>query len=260
MRRAVSGRSKPPLVIAEMPDGTPIEVWLKSPKLHDGISDDAPAREWMAARLAEDLDLPCAPPVLVRVTGDFIASLQDEELAECLDATPPVAFGSMHLGPGWRRWSEAAKMPRSKHRVAGMTYLFDTIIQNWDRRKVNPNILKKGSEFRLIDHEEAFAACSGDIDDRPYARFPWSVGGINNYISGGYQHPFWQFIKRSGNVNFSDLAGAWKSLPQDTFSLYANDAPVEWGPDTCRDIAAYLDDAVRNIDDIIAAIEGARGL
>ncbi|MDD7973920.1 HipA family kinase [Roseinatronobacter alkalisoli] len=258
-RRATSGRSKPPLVFAETPFGETVEVWLKAPRLHPGISDTAPSREWMAARLAEDLGLPCPPPILVRLTDDFTESLSDENLAESLRAGPSVVYGAIHLGSGWRRWSEANKMPRHQHQIQGQTYLFDTIIQNWDRRIANPNILKKGDEFRILDHEECFGSATAPDDEKPFIHVPWSVGGLTNFIAGDYQHPFWRTLKPSNHVDFNVAAQTWKRLPADTFSMYANDAPPEWGA-ACDDIASYLTLAVQHIDEVVVAIEGARQL
>lgn len=258
-RRSTSGRSKPPLVFAELPTGEAIEVWLKAPRLHPGISDAAPSREWMAARLAEDLGLPCPPPVLVRLTEEFMASLADDDLAAALLAGPNVVYGAMNLGPGWRRWTEANRLPRAQHQLQGQTYLFDSILQNWDRRIANPNILKKGDEFRILDHEECFGSATAPQEDRAFIHLPWVVGGLTNYIAGNYQHPFWRALKSSNHVDFNIAAQTWKDLPEDTFSMYADEAPAEWGT-ACDDIAIYLSRAVQHIDEVVLAIEGARQL
>lgn len=242
-----------------MPSGDMVEVWLKAPGLHAGISDAAPSREWMAARLAEDLGLPCSTALQVRLTDEFIDTLSDHELAAALRAGPSVVYGATHLGAGWRRWSEASAMPRSMHQLHGETYLFDTIIQNWDRRIANPNILKKGDEFRILDHEECFGSATAPLEDQAVITLPWRAGGIANFIAGDYQHPFWRRLKPSRYVDFNIAAQAWKSLPADTFSLYANEAPADWGG-ACDDISSYLTLAVQHIDEVVAAIEGAREL
>lgn len=259
VRRSTSGRSKPPLVFAELPTGELIEVWLKAPNLHAGISDAAPSREWMAAHLAEALGLPCPSPVKVRLSQGFLESLPDQKLADALRSGPVVVYGATDLGPGWRRWTEASSLPRAQHQLQGEAYLFDSIIQNWDRRLANPNILKKGDDFRLLDHEECFGTATGPDEDKAVIPLPWKVNGLTNFIAGDYQHPFWRKLKRSKHVDFAAAAQAWKSLPEDTFSLYAIDAPAEWGA-ACDDIASYLSLAVGHIDEVVAAIEGAREL
>ncbi|ETX10248.1 hypothetical protein OCH239_22305 [Roseivivax halodurans JCM 10272] len=144
------------------------------------------------------------------------------------------------------------------HQLHGSAYLFDTIIQNWDRRIANPNILKMGDNFTLIDHEEAFVSATGTEVDRSAVRLPWEVFGITNFISGDMQHPFWRVLKRSNHVDFSRAAASWKGLPDDTFSLYAADAPDAWGRATCDSIAGYLSDARSNIDAVVDTIERAR--
>ncbi|SDY76094.1 hypothetical protein SAMN05444340_11730 [Citreimonas salinaria] len=149
-------------------------------------------------------------------------------------------------------------MPQRMHQLHGEAYLFDTIIQNWDRRIANPNMLKKGDEFRLIDHEEAFVSATGADEDRDVVRKPWEAFGIDNFIAGDMQHPFWRRLKPSNHVDFGRAADAWKSLPDDTFSLYAAEASGDWGRATCDSIAAYLDDARRNIEAVVDAIQRAR--
>lgn len=259
VRRSASGRSQPPLVFAELPTGDTTEVWLKAPRLHPCVSEAAPSREWMAARLADDLGLPCPPPILVRLTEDFIDSLTDDNLAASLREGPNVVYGSMNLGPGWRRWTEASNLPRNMHQLQGRAYLFDSIIENWDRSIGNPNILKKGDDFRLIDHEESFGSATAPAEDRAVITPPWEVGGLTNFIAGDLQHPFWRKLKRSNHVDFNSAAQDWKNLPPDTFSMYASDAPAEWR-DACDEIATYLTLAVQHIDEVVAAIEGARKL
>ena len=236
-----------------------MEVWIKAPGLHESISDAAPSREWTAARLAEDLGLPCPPPILVRLSEDFLSTLSDKKLVAVLQAGPKVVYGAMHLGAGWRRWTEASGMPRSTHQLYGQTYLFDVILQNWDRRIANPNLLKKGDDFRIIDHEECFVSATGAMQDRAATVLPWRPGGITNYVAGDCQHPFWRKLKQSKHVDFDLAARAWKSLPADTFSMYADEAPTQWGG-ACDDISSYLTLAVQHIDEVVAAIEGARKL
>lgn len=258
VRRADSGRSRPPLVLAEAHDGELIDVWIKAPGLHNTISEASLAREWMAAKVAIALGIPCATPLCVSVSPEFIGTLQSEDLAEKLRNGPELVYGSRNLGSGWRRWTQAASLPRSKHQSQAEAYLFDTLIQNWDRRIANPNILRLGDQFRLIDHEETFATASGSTDERSYAKLPWKVGGISNHIMGDYQHPFWRAIKTSRYVNFPQAAASWQRLPKALFLEYANEAPEDWGRSTCNDIAAYLADAVDHLGEIVATIERAR--
>ena len=135
----------------------------------------------------------------------------------------------------------------------------DSVIQNCERRIANPNILKKGDEFRILDHEECFGSATAPDDEKPHIPIPWDLGGLTNFIAGDYQHPFWRKLKSSTHVEFGIAAQAWKSLPADTFSMYADDAPAEWGA-ACDDIASYLTTAVNHIDEVVEVIEGARQL
>jgi hypothetical protein len=253
--RAGFGRAKPPMVIVSAPNGSLFEVYLKSPNFHEKKSEFAIEREWVAAKLALALELPCAPPLKVNLSKAFIASVPDEQLRRQLSAGPEIVFGSLSAGAGWNIWTEAMALPRNKLALATKIYLFDTIIQNWDRCIDNANLLQKGDSLLLIDHEEAFVEATGTDAERSFQNVPWMPGAINNFEGLGTEHPLWRKLRPATMVDFKDAAASWKSLPEDAFALYAGAIPGCWSTKATTAIAEYLSKATQKIDEITDLIE-----
>ncbi len=144
---------------------------------------------------------------------------------------------------------------RDNLQLAAEIYLFDTIIQNWDRCAPNPNLLVKGEKFLMIDHGEAFVSATGSDGERDHHALPWRVGGIANHVGEYEMHPLWPKLHPKNRVHFSAAADSWKALPDDVFTLIAADVPDCWSKVAASRIAAYVTEAVENIDAIVANIE-----
>jgi hypothetical protein len=245
--RADSGRSEPPMCLAEM-DGQIIEAFLKIPGLHDALSTESLVCELMAGQLATDLGLPCAQPLVVEITSDFVSSLDhDTELQNTFLLAPNEAFGSKNLGPQWRTWSRGAKTPIVSLPTVTDIYVFDTLIENSDRGIRNPNLLKKGDDLAIMDHEEAFSNGRRSTLARRGSRLPWHAGGITNHIAGDLQHVLWHRLKPANAVDFSSSLAKWEALPESAFLEYAARVPASWGQESALNIAEYLVSACQNL-------------
>lgn len=242
-------------VLAEAPDGTEFEAYLKAPDLGEKPFPFLLEREWFAGRLALQLGLPCAPPVQILLTPEVVASVPDVFLRTKLRAGPEILFGSLNGGPGWIEWSDAMPVARDRVQLAAEIYLFDTIIQNWDRCTHNPNLLVKGDKFLMIDHGEAFIQATGSDVERDHHALPWRVGGVENHVGEYEMHPLWPKLRPKSQVDFGTAADCWKALPDDVFTLIAADVPDCWSKAAASRIAAYMGEAVENVSAIVANIE-----
>jgi len=249
------GRTKPIRVLAEAPDGTEIEVYLKGPHFGERPFPCLLEREWFAGRLAQQLELPCAPALQIHMTPEVVASISDTLLQKKLQAGPDVLFGSLNGGSGWIEWSDAMSITRDNLQLAAEIYLFDTIIQNWDRCAPNPNLLVKGNKFLMIDHGEAFVTATGSDAERDHQSLPWRVGGVENHVGEYEMHPLWPKLYPKNRVDFSAAANRWKALPDDAFALIAADMPECWSKVTASRIVAYMTEAMENVNEIVANIE-----
>lgn len=242
-------------MFGEAPDGTEFEAYLKGPQLGEKHFPSLLEREWFGGRLAQQLGLPCALPLQIRLDPDVVASEQDSALRTRLQAAPEILFGSLNGGPGWSLWTDATAVSRDHAQIAAEIYVFDTIIQNWDRCMANPNLLVKGDRFLMIDHGEAFVEATGSDAERDLTPLPWRLGGVVNHEGEYEMHPLWARLRPKNRVDFAAAADRWKVLPDDTFALIAADVPDCWNKVTASRIAAYMGEAVKNIDAIVANIE-----
>ncbi|MFG6081575.1 HipA family kinase [Paracoccus litorisediminis] len=251
-----NGRTRPVRVFCEAPDGTEFEAYLKAPHLGEKPFPCLLEREWFAGKLAHQLGLPCALPLQIRLDPDVAASEQDPVLRAKLLAAPEILFGSLNGGPGWSLWTEATVVPSDRAQIAAAIYMFDTIIQNWDRSNGNPNLLVKGDKFLMIDHGEAFVYATAEGSERDMPPKPWLLGGVINAHLGEWDtHPLWAKLRPKNHVDFGAAANRWKALPADAFSLIAADVPDCWSKVTASRIAAYMNEAMENLNEIVANIE-----
>ncbi|MDH2327827.1 ATP-dependent protease ATP-binding subunit [Cereibacter sp. SYSU M97828] len=250
-----NGRTRPVRVICEAPDGTEFEAYLKGPQLGEKHFPCLLEREWFGGKLARQLGLPCAMPMQIWLDPDVVAAAQDPILRSRLEAGPDILFGSLNGGPGWSLWSDAMAVSRDHAQLAAEIYVFDTIIQNWDRSSANPNLLVKGDRFLMIDHGEAFVEATADEAERDYTPVPWTLGGVVNYEGEYEMHPLWSKLRPKNRVDFVAVADRWKALPDDIFALIAADVPECWSKVTASRIVAYMTEAMENMNEIVANIE-----
>lgn len=151
VRRMISGRTGPALCDCLRSNGEHVEVVVKEHERCDSGLGSL-AREAIAACLAADLGLPVPEPFWVAVP----AGLLPDDTASTGDK---LAFGSRHVGSQFSIWTVGHTLSRDARQAAAAVFLFDAIIQNFDRRSANPNCLVRGDELRIIDHEATFIYC-----------------------------------------------------------------------------------------------------
>lgn len=255
VRRASTGRSKPPLVMAENLDGELVEVFLKGPAFHAEVPAAVCQRELIAARLARQLEIPCATPALVQLSPEFIASVDDVGTMEELKNSPPVLFGSVSLGDGWSRWNRASKMPRLAYENLASVIVFDHITQNYDRTIANPNLMKSGDVISLIDHEETFVTASGEPEDADVVPTPWQLNRAGFNLAGNRQHALWNSIGPGKIDHISVALESWRRLSKQQIDSMVKGMPDCWASGVADDIGGYLHEAIERLDDVETSLQ-----
>jgi len=247
-RLADSGRNLPLRVVVETQDGEEVEVFLK-PSGCPELSVVGLAHEAIAACIAGHIGLPICRPFLVELTPAWIASVHDTEVRDLLQLSSSVAFGSTSAGPGWKSWSSEDVLTNARRSTALGIFVFDAFIENPDRKPSNPNLLVRGDEFRIIDHELALFVRG--IIPRPT---PWQAGYLG-YMLGADRHVFANRL-RGGTLDLNPIRTAWSSLSDDDLSDFEASLPGEWA-DASDAVTAALTHirAVRDrIDECLAEI------
>jgi hypothetical protein len=218
-KQAGSGRTTPGFIVAEGTSGDEIELIAKlSARCDRGAT--SLAMELLCACLAGDLGLPIPQPYLVDLSPEWIESIADPVWAEAAQHSIPVAFGSRRAPAGFGQWITGTSMTEPLTSRAAAVLLFDSITDNPDRRRTNPNCLQRGDEIRIIDHELCFGPLL--IGWQP----PWHIGALHHMTTPGI-HIFRDAL-RGRDIEWATITQSWKDLSDETISDYEAALPMEW--------------------------------
>lgn len=151
-----SGRTQPCLLVGEDEVGNEVEAVVKLLR-HPQIMPGGMAAEAMASLLATDLGLPVPLPYRMRIEKDFAQTVPDPGLRSHLEKSVGLNFASGRWAAGHAIWPKDRFIPKVIKPAAMEIFAFDGLIQNPDRRAVNPNCVFLGNELMLYDHESAFS-------------------------------------------------------------------------------------------------------
>jgi len=176
-------------------------------------------------------------PFLVEVDADFYTGISDPELAERFRNSPGLNFGTRHLGAGYTTWPQESSIPSSLLQDASEIFAFDMLIQNPDRRKDKPNLLRKGDELVIFDHEMAFSFLYALVSDE----YPWDGRGMDFAIN----HIFYGGLKGK-RLSWDRMQGALEAVNDERLGMYVNAIPDDWrnnSGNTAERIQKYLKQA-----------------
>jgi len=190
--------------------------------------------ELMASLLARDLDLLVPQPFLVNIDEELNSGIYDFGHKQRFLNSIGVNFGSKFLSQGYTTWLQKRTIPGSMMQNAAEIFAFDIIIQNPDRRKDKPNLLCKGDELFIIDHEMAFSFLYSIIPDE----YPWDGKGMN-FVK---DHVFYDELK-GNKLSLDRLQGAFVAIDNSRFDMYVDLIPDDWRKecgDAVEQICEYL--------------------
>ena len=157
-RFMANGRTSPALCSCEDSVGNVVGDYLV--KLRGGMERGAIAlaSELVASRLASYFAISVPEPALVHIEADFAQQVVGTEPshAKLMQASIGLNFGSRYLTHGVT-WPVDKSIPEAMWTSAVSIFAFDALIQNPDRKFRNPNLLGRGDELFLFDHELAFS-------------------------------------------------------------------------------------------------------
>lgn len=226
-----AGRNRPLRVVVETAAGDEHEVFLK-PSGRPELSVASLAHEALAACIAGRVGLPVCRPFLVELSPTWIASIRDEAVRQMLAASNPIGFGSTAAGVGWRQWSPEDILTAPRRQIALSVFAFDAFLENPDRKPSNPNLLVKGDEFRVIDHELALF-----VRGLFPAPSPWRPGYLDHLMQPD-RHVFATRL-RGGVLDLDAIRAAWSSLSDHDLADYEASMPAQWAEAT-ESVAAAL--------------------
>ena len=203
--------------------------------------------EFIAAQLADSLDVPMPAPALIELDAQLADATPERSVAERIRASIGLNFGTRFLTPGYVTWRVNDEIPLTLRQTATDILAFDAVIDNADRRRDKPNLLWKGDELFVFDHEVAFA-------------FTRLIGTHIPFEDTGMQflreHPLYAGM-RGQPIDLRRFTGELEGLTDSVISSICNRVPSEFGTmyldsiqhwlTQARDRAQYLAGALGRI-------------
>ncbi|MEM6620949.1 MAG: HipA family kinase [Pseudomonadota bacterium] len=251
--RTTSGKSRPLRCAIEVDDGEQIEGYLKAPGFSQEYTLEAMTRELLATCLGRELGLPVCEACVVTYETELFSELCDANLLDAfnsLEGTP--VFFSKSAGDGWHELPNDQKIPQNRLADALSIYVFDTIMENADRRVSNKNLLVKNDEFRIFDHEMAIPRAGLFI----LGPKPWQIGGIQNANVGDHQHALFARLKPKTKLDIPEALAPWRALQDADIERYTNLLPEGWSNTVAAGVRSYVNEALLNIDEMEKMLEG----
>jgi hypothetical protein len=233
IRLMTVGRTGPFLAVAEDASGHGVEVVVKATNL-PALGPEGLIREAIAAQVGRALGLPVPQAYAVRMGAAFLQSVAqaDPALGARLSASLTVAFATAKLPPGYSAWSVNGTIPNGAQQQAEEILAFDLLLQNPDRRPINPNLQWNGTAFALFDHELALMPAL-------FGGNPWDVNALDVPIS---IHIFGAPM-RHRTPNLARLACEWAKLTDSELLAMESSLPAEWtaaAPSTASEVIALI--------------------
>jgi hypothetical protein len=235
LRRMTSGRTNPAIFLCEDENGNSAGEYVVKFKAGTEAGVTGLCCELIASLLAGELGLARPTPAIVEIDpriGDLVSS-QDAPVAASIKKSGGPNFGSKVLSGGYNTWPANKNVPASLMQLAAEIYAFDALIQNPDRKANNPNLLWKGDEIYLIDHELAFSfifQIGGTAE-------PWQVrGSAGSFLAN---HVFGRDLK-GRLLDLNRFKGALDALSDSTIETLVDQMPIEWKNDHLSKIRGHL--------------------
>lgn len=215
-----TGRTKPCIFFCE--HNSPEVAGEYVVKLKAGIDskENGLAAELIGSQLANYFDLPTPAPALIDTDPMLAEGIPDPILAKRIKDSAGLNFGSKIVTGGFQTWPVDESIPASLKPLAAEIFAFDALIQNPDRLVKRPNVLWKGDDLYIIDHEMAFSF----IYDILTQAEPWKITTLK-FLE---DHLFYRRLKGQ-NVNFDRFAGVLDTITETSLQSILDEVPEAWG-------------------------------
>lgn len=150
------GINHPMLIRGRASDGEDHRIYIKT-RAGYGDRPFASGVELFTTMLARELGLNAPEPVLVEIPPGFEKRVFDHAMhRELLAKSAGLNFGTLAMGGDWKTWPVQMSIRAFPSDVVERILLFDAIAQHTDRASDNPNMLWRGHEIVVLDHEKCF--------------------------------------------------------------------------------------------------------
>lgn len=241
-----TGRTKPCVFLCEGNGNDPFQEYVVKTKvgLDNGVT--GLLAELLGSQLAIFLGLPTPEPAIINIDPIIAESIPDSELSDVIVRSAGLNFGSLFMSGGYTTWPNGKKVPLNHKELAAEIFAFDAMTQNTDRRDDKPNVLWKGSELLLIDHELSFSFIYAILN-------PTTAYEISS-LQFLQKHIFYHSLKGT-EVHLDRFAGALESLSDEVLTKMFNAIPDEWKTEHFKKIKHHILEVSKNSDKFINEVQ-----
>jgi HipA-like protein len=231
-RFMTTGRTSPALCGCEDYEGNRVDDFVV--KLRGGLDNGQNGLlfELIASRLATHFGLALPDPALVRIDAEFaeLVAAGESEHAARMRNSIGLNFGSRLLVDA-TEWPVDMRIPDSMRQTALNIFAFDALIQNPDRRFKNQNLLVRGDDIFVFDHELAFSFLLGILPSPT----PWRLKD-QLYLA---DHVFYTRLRKKP-IDLSSFVTALVALPEGAMQEILAEVPAEWNNEILPRIEEHL--------------------
>jgi len=250
LRRIQSGRTHPAVFMCDDANGNNAGEFVV--KLKGGIDAGVTGLtcEIIASLLAKELGLNAPGSAIVEIDpaiGNLLSS-KDSEMARIIRRSAGLNFGSEVLVGGYGVWPINKYVPASLRPSAGEIFAFDALIQNPDRKVNNPNLLWKGEELFLIDHELGFSF----LFQIGNANETWSLEGDAGAFLN--EHVFYGELKGK-EIALDRFQRALEAISDEDLASMVDQVPREWNNESVSRISSHLESVRDHAADFVKQVK-----
>ncbi len=249
-----SGRTRPCVMTCVDEQGNEKEIVVKLAAGCD-LGFRSLISEAIAALLADELGLSVPEPFLVTVERPFAEAIPEPTIRSLALKSIGVNFGSLKLPPGFTIVPKRQPVPPDLLPIVAEIFAFDVLICNPDRTVDNPNCLRKGNRYVILDHELAFLF-DAVVGWKP----PWGPGGIviGKGAADRTRHLFLDVVCGQG-ISFERLETAFGAIDTKVTAGFRRAIPHDWKADSDHidRTVAYIATLVKNIHKALRNLEEA---
>lgn len=234
-----SGRTKPGVFICEDLKGTNAGEYVVKLKNNIETGNSGLLREIIGSLLASKLGLLTPDPAIIEIRIELAQAVSNKDVAQNLKKSLGLNFGSKFIKGGYNPWPTGQRIPKNLAQVSANIFVFDALIQNIDRRSEKPNLLWKGNEIFVIDHELAFSFLLSIIPETE----PWNLEK-QPYLKN---HVFFHGLQHT-DINFNGIIGEIESLSHNLWNEIEIIIPDEWKDTNFKKIKEHIESIQQNLD------------
>lgn len=237
-----SGRTKPCIFFCEDEGGENSGEYVVKLKTGMEAGVNGLAAELIASQLAIFLDIPTPEPAIIELDKVMAEAIPDTDLALRIRSSSGLNFGSKVITGGFDTWPISKTIPSNLRTLAAEIFAFDALINNPDRRVEKPNILWKGDDLFVIDHEMSLMFAYAILPNPN----PWQVTNFEFMR----RHLFFGQLKGQA-LQLDRFAGALEMLTESTLKSMIANVPEEWRTDNIAKITTHISEIVHHNNDFV---------